>query len=39
MAGLSRYFVKGQSQHIIQRGNNRKLIFVMKMTINLIWNV
>ena len=28
MARLSRYFVKGQPQHIIQRGNNRELIFV-----------
>jgi len=28
MARLPRYFVKGQPQHIIQRGNNRELIFV-----------
>ncbi|WP_428353146.1 transposase [Methyloprofundus sp.] len=28
MARLPRYFVKGQAQHIIQRGNNRELIFV-----------
>lgn len=28
MARLPRYFVKGQAQHIIQRGNNRDLIFV-----------
>ncbi len=27
MARLPRYFVKGQPQHIIQRGNNRGLIF------------
>lgn len=27
MARLPRYFVKGQPQHIIQRGNNRELIF------------
>ena len=27
MARLPRYFVKGQAQHIIQRGNNRELIF------------
>ena len=28
MARLPRYFVKGQPQHIIQRGNNRELIFI-----------
>jgi putative transposase len=28
MARLPRYFVKGQVQHIIQRGNNRETIFV-----------
>lgn len=28
MARLPRYFVKGQPQHIIQRGNNREVIFV-----------
>ena len=28
MARLPRYFVEGQPQHIIQRGNNRELIFV-----------
>jgi len=28
MARLPRYFVKGQLQHIIQRGNNRESIFV-----------
>ena len=28
MARLPRYFVKGQAQHIIQRGNNREPIFV-----------
>ncbi len=28
MARLPRYFVKGQAQHIIQRGNNRELVFV-----------
>jgi putative transposase len=27
MARLPRYFIKGQPQHIIQRGNNRELIF------------
>ncbi len=27
MARLSRYFVKNQPQHMIQRGNNRELIF------------
>ncbi len=27
MARLPRYFVKGQPQHIIQRGNNRGIIF------------
>ncbi len=27
MARLPRYFVKGQPQHIIQRGNNREAIF------------
>ena len=27
MARLSRYFVKGQAQHIIQRGNNREPVF------------
>lgn len=27
MARLPRYFVKGQAQHIIQRGNNREPIF------------
>jgi len=27
MARLPRYFIKGQSQHIIQRGNNREFIF------------
>ena len=27
MARLARYFVKGQPQHIIQRGNNRGIIF------------
>ena len=25
---LSRYFVEGQAQHVIQRGNNRDIIFV-----------
>jgi len=28
MARLPRYFVEGQPQHIIQRGNNRELIFL-----------
>jgi putative transposase len=28
MARLPRYFVKGQAQHIIQRGNNRAPIFI-----------
>jgi len=28
MARLPRYFVKGQAQHLIQRGNNREPIFV-----------
>lgn len=28
MARLPRYFVPGQAQHIIQRGNNREIIFV-----------
>ena len=28
MARLPRYFVKGQAQHIIQRGNNREPVFV-----------
>ena len=27
MARLPRYFVEGQAQHIIQRGNNREPIF------------
>ena len=27
MARLARYFVKGQPQHLIQRGNNREPIF------------
>lgn len=27
MVRLSRYFIKGQPKHIIQRGNNRELIF------------
>lgn len=27
MARLPRYFVKDQPQHIIQRGNNRDVIF------------
>ena len=27
MARLPRYFIKGQAQHIIQRGNNREPIF------------
>ena len=27
MARLARYFVEGQPQHIIQRGNNREVIF------------
>jgi len=27
MARLPRYFVKGQAQHVIQRGNNREPIF------------
>ena len=27
MARLARYFVEGQAQHIIQRGNNREPIF------------
>ena len=30
MARLPRYFVEGQPQHIIQRGNNRELIFLHK---------
>ena len=29
MARLPRYFVEGQAQHIIQRGNNRKPIFAV----------
>ena len=28
MARLPRYFIEGQPQHIIQRGNNRELIFL-----------
>jgi len=28
MPRLPRYFVKGQAQHIIQRGNNREPVFV-----------
>ena len=27
MARLPRYFVSGQAQHVIQRGNNRQSIF------------
>ena len=27
MARLARYFLEGHAQHIIQRGNNRELIF------------
>ena len=27
MARLSRYFIAGQPQHVIQRGNNRQAIF------------
>jgi putative transposase len=27
MARLARYVIPGQSQHIIQRGNNREVIF------------
>ncbi len=30
MARLPRYFVKGQAQHVIQRGNNREPIFASK---------
>ena len=29
MARLARYFVEGQPQHLIQRGNNREPIFVV----------
>ncbi len=29
MARLVRYFVEGQPQHLIQRGNNREPIFVV----------
>ena len=27
MARLPRYFIKGHPQHLIQRGNNREIIF------------
>lgn len=30
MARLARFFIKGQPQHIIQRGNNREVIFADK---------
>ena len=30
MARLARYFVEGQPQHIIQRGNNREPIFAVE---------
>ncbi len=31
MACLPRYFIVGQPQHIIQRGNNRQVIFAAEM--------